>query len=314
MENEKSDFKVFGPEHMRMIELPLSEVMVDPAFNCRGVYSVEEITQACEAFEHEPMLHPPTVARVGEQWMLIAGFLRFAVWQVKRVDVGVFRWIEADDARKLALTNVAENMLRNELRPHEIVDGIARLRELGIDAEVIGKACKYSKRWVNRLYAFKRSAHPELWDAFVAHGGARLSMRRALDLADHRHEEQPRRLRQVLKVEGNADDIARGYPDPDAAQSAQPEASTPRTRRRYPSRRHARQVEKLIELEPMLRPDYRKGLLDMLRWFLFRTEFPFKVSLAAAAAEARRQREGAAEAESGEHAIAGDDEDDRVAE
>jgi hypothetical protein len=267
--------KVFGPAHMRMIELPISEIFVDQSFNCRGAYSAEEIAEASAAFEKQPMLHPPAIARMNDQWQLIAGFLRFAVWEVQRIEVGVFRWVESDDVRELSLTNMAENLLRKDLRPSELVQCITGLRESGVDAAVIAQYCRCTTRWVRRLCALKRSAHPDLWAAFVSGNSSHLTLRRMLDLADHEPAEQLQRWKRMQEAAELADECARGYEEEIKAQQDKPV----RRRRRYPARRHAHQVRRLIEHEPTLRPEYRQGALDMLAWFLTGADLPLKVSL-----------------------------------
>lgn len=105
------EFKVFGPPHMRMVELPLREVRVDPTLLCRR-HSEEEIDAACALFKDTPMLHPPVVARWENEWLLAAGLKRFLVWQREGVEVGLFRWIDVQSRADILLTSLSENVRR----------------------------------------------------------------------------------------------------------------------------------------------------------------------------------------------------------
>lgn len=261
--------RAYGPPHMRMIELPIAAVVVDPGFNCRA-YTAEEIAEACDQFESQPMLHAPTVARVGGEWRLVAGFRRFAVWQVKGVADGVFRWIDATDARELLITNLVENIGRRDLRPHELVEAFVRLQREGLDAYEIAARCQCSDRWVRRLWSLQRSAHPELWSAFVAGTTRHLTLTRMLDLADHPPAVQLQRWRQMLGAAERADEHARGYRE-SAGENPPP---PPPSRRRLPSRRRAERMRRHIERDAALDPAYRQGALDVFAWFLRGTDLP----------------------------------------
>ena len=275
--------RAFGPAHMRVIELRLAEVHVDWSFNCRGPYTEEEIADAAAVFGSSPMLHPPAVARVDGEWKLIAGFLRFAVWRTQELEVGLFRWLEEEDSDALQLTNLAENVMRRDLRAWELVEAVTRLRERGFDASVIGQHCGFSARWVRRLYKLKRDAHPELWAKFVEGTSPHLTITRMLDLADHPLEEQLQRWEGTRDSAERADEQARGYRTDSTELRSRPGQSRPRGRRRYPPRRHARQVRRLLKEEPSLDPVYRKGVIDALDWLLDGKELPVKVSVSSAA-------------------------------
>lgn len=267
-EEERWAARAYGPPHMRMIELPITAVVVDPAFNCRA-YTAAEIAEACEQFETQPMLHAPTVARVDGEWRLVAGFRRFAVWQVKGVAEGVFRWIDATDARELLVANLVENLVRRDLRPHELVEAFARLAQQGLDAYDIAARCHCSDRWVRRLWSLQRSAHPELWAMFVAGTSPHLTLTRMLDLADHPPAVQLHRWRQMLGASERADEHARGYRERSGDDAPPP---GPSSRRRLPSRRRAERMRRVVEKDPSLDPAYRKGALDTFAWFLGGTD------------------------------------------
>lgn len=264
--------RAYGPPHMRMIELPVAAVVVDPALNCRQ-YTPDDIKEACEQFEAQPMLHAPTVARVEGEWRLVAGFRRFAVWQVKGIEQGVFRWIDAPDAIALLVANLVENIGRRDLRPHELVESLVRLHEHGLDAYEIADRCKRSDRWVRRLLALKRSAHPELWTMFVARVSPHLTMARMLDLSDHPRETQLARWRELLAAAESADEHARGYRDSGSGDPRLPRGP----RRRLPARRQAERKRRSVESESALDPMYRRGVLAAFDWLLRGTEIPLEL-------------------------------------
>lgn len=300
--------KTFGPPHMRMVELPLSAVVVDPSFNCREPYTAEEIGKACVAFETQPMLHAPAVARVEGQWMLVSGFLRMAVWLTKELEVGVFRWIESDDLAVLARANLAENVARQELKMHELVERLTFLRESGVDPELIAQDCGYSVRHVRRVCTLKRCAHPKLWETFVAGHDPHLTMRRMLDLADHAPAQQLERWQQMHEAGELADEHARGYSQGPNGANDGPSRDTPmrtstglgatggrsgkRARRRLPARRQVEQLYRLIEREPTMEASYRRGMVEILRWLLHGDEMQLQVSTSSLRAPRRAPESG----------------------
>ena len=96
-------------------ELPLAWVEADPSWNCRAPYVEAEVQGAVERYRHEPMLHPPSVVRLGERrFQLVTGFLRFEVMRRLDDELGWFRVVEGDEEDRL-LWNLGENTARRDL-------------------------------------------------------------------------------------------------------------------------------------------------------------------------------------------------------
>lgn len=260
-------------EDMSMVELALSEVQVRRDWSARAEPSRSDIAEAAKRFAQQPMLHPPTVAQRGERWVLVSGRLRLEVWRHLGYERGLFRWVRGSD-QTLLLLNFAENVARRALAPHELVQRVVFLRDRGIDAKEIAKHSGYSVRYVRQLAAIRRDAHAELWMRFVQ-GEAHLGIAVMLDLVAHPAEEQLERWLMAQKHWRRADTAARGFSEEegDEALSA---GATPR--RRFPRRREVKKLLAAVMSEEALEEDYRKGVVDALRWMLFDTELGTRFS------------------------------------
>lgn len=285
---------------MRMIEVRLEEVHADHTWNCRRrPYTAEEVEDAAAMFQEQPMLHPPTIARLDDgRWWLVCGFLRFEVWRAQQKETGLFRWVDGDP-RELALLNFVENYGRRDLKPHELVARVADLMEIGYSTKEIAKRCGKKERYIRQLAAIRRDAHPDLWEAFCQSQDANISMGdrrpltilRMLDLIAHPTDKQLARWKQSSDLEEKADCEARGFsyvvniPRHGAAR-----------RKRLPPRRQIERVLRVMKSEPTLKPDFREGAVTVLEWLLHETDLgnvSLSLSTIAKVAE-RTQTEGEA--------------------
>jgi len=269
-----SEINVFGTDEMRMVELALDDVVIRPGWSARGEPSEEEVAKAAERFAQQQMLQPPAVAQRGQGWVLVAGGLRLSVWRHLGYERGVFRWVEGSD-QELLLLNLAENIARKELGHHEIAERVTFLRELGISAAEIAKHSGYSARYVRQLAALKRDAHPELWALFVART-PHLQVRVMLDLVAHPPEEQLERWLEAEKHWRRGDTSARGFAENEDEDGQLSGGATPR--RRFPKRREVKRLLAAMLAEESIEEEYRKGVIDALRWMLFNTELGTRFS------------------------------------
>jgi len=269
-----SEVRVFGNDAMRMVELPLSEVVIREGWSARDGLTDEEVERAAKRFALQPMLHPPTVAQREGEWVLVAGLLRFRVLRHLGHERCVFRWVEGTELELLLLAFI-ENVARRRLRPHEFVGGVAMLRARGISAREIAAQCEYSPRYIRQLAAVRRDAHPELWVLFTE-GRPHLGVTAMLDLVAHPPEEQLERWLEAEKHWKRGDTSARGFSEEEGEEMQMAAGATPR--RRFPKRREVKKLLAAVMSEESGEPDYRKGVVDALRWMLFDVEIGTRFS------------------------------------
>lgn len=277
----------------RSVELPLIELSVcmveaDPAFNCRPPYSASEIEAAYAHFERTPMLHAPTVAPhrgLSDRYRLVAGFKRFAVLELlaerRGLETAVFGLVEGRSEEDLLLLNVTENVARGAVPGAYLAERFTALVDVGLTAKEIAARSGVTVRHVRRLLAIRREAHPELWSLYEQ-GHETLSMRRMLELVGHERDQQLDAFRQSEELHRQARDVERGFSerlDADAAPEAEgpgAEPPAPRSRRRYPPRRHARRLLYSIKRDDQLDPQYRAGFVAAMRHMLDGDDVPVR--------------------------------------
>jgi len=265
-----------------LVELALDRVVVDARWNCRGPYTQEEIREAFERFTAEPMLHPPSVSPIGdERYQLVTGFLRFEVMRRKAFDTGWFRVVRGSEL-DLYLWNLAENTARRALSGYELVERVWMLHQRHVPKSRLAQACGFSQRYVNRLLFIKRRATAELYELFRK-GHPRLSIARMARLVGHEPLEQMEEFRKSEGLLDQAQEVEQGFSDrlddePDEAGSGAGAETEPgyyraprgrgRRRKRLPPRAQVRRLLEAHERAADLPPQYRRGVVGLLRHLL----------------------------------------------
>lgn len=131
--------------------IPVEQIYVDQAFNCRDAFSERSIGPLARSIEEHGLQFPVIVApRPGPiPYRLIAGFRRRAAC------VGVLKWktIPASiryglSEGQLRVLNFTENLERNDLNVLEEAHAISKLMRNGESVRSIAAAIKREQRWV----------------------------------------------------------------------------------------------------------------------------------------------------------------------
>ena len=263
-------------------ELPLARVEADPSWNCRAPYVEAKVQRAVERYRHEPMLHPPSVVRLGERrFQLVTGFLRFEVMRRLGDELGWFRVVEGDEEDRL-LWNLGENTARRDLTGYELVERVWMLHSRGVSKPRLLRACGFKIRYLNRLLFIRRRAHPELYEAFRTNPS--LSVARMARLCTHEPAEQVEEYRKSEAWLARAAEVEQGYAErledaEGAGGEEDAEVRRPkRRRRRLPSRDHVRRLLAVHEKCSHLDPNYRRGVVASLRHLLYGEPLPERAS------------------------------------
>lgn len=262
-------------------EVSLEWVEADPGWNCRAPYVEAEICSAVERYRHEPMLHPPSVVRLGvRRFQLVTGFLRFEVMRRLGDELGWFRVVEGDEEDRL-LWNLGENTARRDLTGYELVERVWMLHSRGVSKQRLLRACGFKIRYLNRLLFIRRRAHPELYEAFRTNPS--LSVARMARLCTHEPAEQVEEYRKSEAWLARAAEVEQGYAERLDAEGAGGEDGVEvrrpkRRRRRLPSRDHVRRLLAVHEKSGHLDPNYRRGVVASLRHLLYGEPLPERAS------------------------------------
>lgn len=135
--------------------IPMTQVWVDPEFNCRGRFTPESVATLAQDIRDNglqfPVIVQPWDKNPGYCYRLVAGFRRFAACRLLHAaeipamvtDKGISEF----DAHKL---NLIENLERQDLNILEEAEGIRKLFPLGETLGEIAKELKRPRQWVYR--------------------------------------------------------------------------------------------------------------------------------------------------------------------
>lgn len=258
-------------------EIPLAWVEADPSWNCRAPYGQDEILSAVERYRHEPMLHPPSVVRLGEgRYQLVTGFLRFLVMKHLEREIGWFRIVEGSEVDRL-LWNLGENTARRDLTGYELVERVWMLHSRGISKPRLLRACGFKIRYLNRLLFIRRRAHPELYEIFRTTPA--LSVARMARLCTHDPAQQMEEYQRSEAVLARATAVEQGYSDQldedgDEGHDGSDRRRPRQRRRRLPRRDQVRRLLAMHENSSHLDPGYRRGVVASLRHLLYGEPLP----------------------------------------
>lgn len=154
-----------APEQFDVQLIPVSDIWVQPDFNCRDVVSEESVLSlATDIMKcggnpnglQTPIVVQPWESQPGYTYRLIRGHRRFAA-------VNYLRWksvpafVHTDlDEPMAAYTNLMENLERDQLNIMEEARGIQHIYPLGETVETIAAELHQSRSWVRRrLFALQ---------------------------------------------------------------------------------------------------------------------------------------------------------------
>jgi ParB/RepB/Spo0J family partition protein len=257
-----------------------AEILIDEGWNARRTYDPAKIQELAESIRERGQLMPGNVLRIPEgsteyergiRYRLIAGFRRAKALDLlgieeMRVTVGTTSDLASSKggARAAKLTNLSENLDREDLTTYELAEAVAQLHaEGGLTIDQIAGSLKKSPAYFyNITRALKRLA-PELLEAWRRdHPG--MTAKRAIELSTLPHAVQVDRWKALGYNDAKGDRIL-GAPKPGAEGE---DNDGPRGGRdTKPTSRILRVVlEKLPELD--LRPAERELAQSLIAWVL----------------------------------------------
>lgn len=187
----------------------ISSIVADDTFNARKTYDEKELKSLAANIRRNSQLHPVVVKANGDgQYYLVAGFRRYrALKDILEADTIKVEVMESDNRRAM-ITNLAENMGRDNLEPWEIGERAIEMRNMFSTPESLKKGkhptfggadiareLGVSKNYINNLMRTVETLHPTVLKFWKEQeqkesGGVRLKLTDLIKHAKLDHVEQ----------------------------------------------------------------------------------------------------------------------------
>jgi transcriptional regulator with XRE-family HTH domain len=217
-----------------LIDFAKITINPDICTNPRGPEAMEpkNIGGLQDNIEHEGLLTPLTIAKVGKEYILVSGFRRHAAITLIRdgkvVNDGtkfadlfaggkipVVIISEVDDVlqtkQNIAIYNLVENMQRKDLEPYELSQAIMQIcgkntekGELGLSQSEAARRIGISQAYVSMLYNINLKASAKVFAAFAE---GTLEVKQAVDLVKLSEEEQDAKIGAIEELDDDEVEI-----------------------------------------------------------------------------------------------------------
>lgn len=163
---------------MQITNIPMSEILFDEAFNCRGKITPMDVVDLAKSIREEGLIQAVSVCPLagdraeenpGKKYLLIAGYRRYTAFKINKDD-HIPAVIRADITKEedACFFNLAENLQRTELNIVQEARALKKLEELGVSEKDAGARLKMSRGWVQVRYMVLRL--PEVVQEEIAAG------------------------------------------------------------------------------------------------------------------------------------------------
>lgn len=140
------------------VDLPMSEILADPEFNCRGHISPFDVRELIEDIQVRGLKTPITVQpydkRPPFKYRVLVGHRRFTAMQAlnKETIPAVIDRDPLTEAQALVL-NLSENVKRKELNPVQEAKALQRLKNMGYGSHKVAEMLAVSVGWTQNRFA-----------------------------------------------------------------------------------------------------------------------------------------------------------------
>ncbi len=151
-------------------ELPVDDIYYDNAFNCRGTFTPQSVSDLADSIREIGLQFPIVVQpfkKPGYKYRLLAGHRRFRAVTIFLKWERVPAVIRADlDEHQAALLNLTENLERKNLNMLEEARALRNLYPDGISLRKAAKEIKRPTRWVHtRIRLLELPEEVQQWAA-----------------------------------------------------------------------------------------------------------------------------------------------------
>ena len=157
---------------MKVHDLPMSEILFDEDFNCRGPILPIDVVDIAKSIKDRGLIQPVAVAPLivgseratknpGKRYLLIAGYRRFTAFKVNKDTIiqAIIREDMTDEA-EARFFNLSENLQRKELNIMQEARALSKLEALGVSETDAGERLKMSRGWIQIRYMVLRLPIP----------------------------------------------------------------------------------------------------------------------------------------------------------
>jgi ParB family chromosome partitioning protein len=137
---------------VKIENLPLSEILIDNDWNCRGPIAPYEIAELVKDIDKRGLLQPVIVAPHGVdgfKYKLIAGYCRaYAHKLLRKTEIQAVVHPDLVDEIEARTINLSENIQRKDLNLLQEAKALGRFTALGLTEEDIAERIGKSRGWV----------------------------------------------------------------------------------------------------------------------------------------------------------------------
>jgi len=144
-----------------LLSVPLSEILADDQFNCRGRIDAFDVADLAEDIKMNGLLQPVLLGPLPKdfeldgvkKYRLVAGFRRFHAHQIIKAEKirAIFDDSMGDEV-KARCFNLTENIQRKDLTIVQEAKALSKLYELGISEVEAAERLNKSRGWIQMRY------------------------------------------------------------------------------------------------------------------------------------------------------------------
>ena len=139
-----------------LVSIPLSEILADDDFNCRGKIVPIDVVDLAKDIQERGLIQPVTVAPYIEgsyKYRLIAGFRRFSAHLViQRSEIDAIIREDMIDEKECRFFNLSENLQRTDLTIMQEARALQHLQAVGVGEHDAADRLNKSRGWIQVRY------------------------------------------------------------------------------------------------------------------------------------------------------------------
>lgn len=137
------------PSDIKVIEIPMSDIFYDEAFNCRGKIPIIDVVDLAKDIDAQGLMNPILVQPWQDgKYRIVCGHRRYMAFRVlKRETIPAIIKENLDEKAALTL-NLCENLKRKDLNMLQEAEALARFINAGIGQFEIAERVGMSRGWV----------------------------------------------------------------------------------------------------------------------------------------------------------------------
>ena len=144
---------------MNVQEIPITKILVDEDFNCRGTITAADVIDLAKDIKTRGLMQPVLVTPIpedanGHTFRLLGGFRRLIAHQVNMMETIMANVRDGVSELEAISINLVENLNRQALNVSQEARALAHMRKLGVTRDMAARMLGMSPGWVQVRYMF----------------------------------------------------------------------------------------------------------------------------------------------------------------